>query len=398
MFDLVLCLSSKVLSPSAEFAEGLRRLERQVGESCDWVYASAHTHNGPWTALLGDVAQRPDSDRVLCLTHAQVHVADESLQWLAAAADESSGLALCWSHAHAPPALPPAYCTARGLERYVRTLRRVQEVHTVTLPAPAWPAGFVAGAATLGVLRAWAAGQAMRACWVPGSFAHDFANYHQGHRPEMLEWVPQGVKRVLDVGGGEGRFLEELRRLRGCETHLSEFSESVCRAATGRVDHAWPGDFLELSPEVLTRHSQHAFDCVTFLDSLEHAAEPGLWLDKVHALLAEGGWVVGSIPNVGHWSVVADLLEGRWDYCPVGIHCNTHLRFFTRRTLVDLLQRHGFAVEAVGTTPVPAPPEWSRAWLATPGLQTDEAELDAYAFNFRARKCVGTRSTEDPKG
>ena len=44
-------------------------------------------------------------------------------------------------------------------------------------------------------------------------------------------------------------------------------------------------------------------------------------------VLPPGGVVVLSVPNVGHWSVVADLLAGRWDYLPAGLVCVTHLRF-----------------------------------------------------------------------
>ena len=48
-----------------------------------------------------------------------------------------------------------------------------------------------------------------------------------------------------------------------------------------------------------------------------------------------GGRLVLSVPNVGHWAVVEDLLAGRWDYLPIGLLCYTHYRFFTRRTLAD---------------------------------------------------------------
>ncbi len=49
-----------------------------------------------------------------------------------------------------------------------------------------------------------------------------------------------------------------------------------------------------------------------------------------------------SVPNVGHHSVVRDLLAGRWDYLPMGLLCYTHYRFFCRSTLEDWLGRCGF--------------------------------------------------------
>lgn len=91
-----------------------------------------------------------------------------------------------------------------------------------------------------------------------------------------------------------------------------------------------------------------------------------------------------SIPNVGHWSVIADLLEGRWDYCPVGIHCVTHLRFFTRHSVIQLLEHAGLRVENIITTDV-GTPEWFKV-SAMLGLQSSStSDLSAYAFIATAR-------------
>lgn len=396
MFDVVLCLQAPEPVASAEFSEGLTRLQAQAGASALWLHAPAvapmafdgatlDTLLPGWLPRLGHLS---DAARVLLLAHTRLQLPDVSLQWLAEALC-GADLSLSWSPAHPPAGFPPDYCTVRGLERYAHAMRQV-----VAPQSAAFAAGSsmlqtsLVGTSTLGALRAVAGGRPQQAVWVPGCFVHDFSAYHQGHdaRREMLRWVPAPAQRVLDVGGGEGQFLALLQQARGCETHLSEFSEAACRRAAARVHHVWCGDFAQLSVTTLPDGGVGAFDCITFLDSLEHAANPGAWLDKAHRLLADDGCIVASVPNVGHWSVVADLLEGRWDYCPVGIHCVTHLRFFTRRTLADLLQRHGFVIEALEPTRVPAPADWRSAWLATPRLQTGGAELDTYAFVLRARK------------
>ena len=49
------------------------------------------------------------------------------------------------------------------------------------------------------------------------------------------------------------------------------------------------------------------------------------------------------MPNVGHYSIVEDLLAGRWDYVPMGLLCYTHFRFFTRATLESWIERAGFS-------------------------------------------------------
>lgn len=408
-FDFVLCAAPEPVAPSAEFAEGLARLREQTGRRAHWLFATPEDGSWqPWRALRplleqllqqAEQAAAPPQTRVLLLAHAQVLMADISLQCLHAGIAESAesnpaktaaawDLGACWSAAHPPPGLPPHYATLRGLERYVQLLRQAAVAQAFVLEQPFLPASVLAASTTVQAVRRWLQGAALAAAWLPGCFAHDFSAYHEGHegRREMLRWIPPKTQRVLDVGGGEGHFLALLRAKRGCETHLSEFSTTACALAAPYVDYVWPGDFLQCQPTHLAAAGQGAFDCITFLDSLEHSSEPGLWLDKAYELLGADGYIVGSIPNVGHWSVVADLLEGRWDYCPVGIHCNTHLRFFTRRTIENLLARHGFAIEIIEPTLVPAPQQWRQHWLATPTLDTSAAELDAYAFVFRARK------------
>lgn len=398
MVEWVLCLAPSEAQVSAELSEGLALLRMQAGTQARWFFArpdAAGDFAASMAPLLQAALGRPDDERVLCLAHCHLQFPDEALRRMASAvdreADDGAGMALCWGPGHLPPGLGPDYCTVRGLERYAEAMALAVPIERGRLAAPTLPEGCQVCMTTLGGLRVLASGGALDFCWLPGCFAHDFGHYHQGQRPEIVPWVPQGARRVLDVGGGEGHFLALLRQERGCETHLSEFSAVVCSAAAQRVDYAWPGDFMALDANAVTGRAgtlegTGVFDCITFLDSLEHAVDPGLWLDKALGLLRNGGSIVGSVPNVGHWSVVADLLEGRWDYCPVGIHCSTHLRFFTRKTLSDLLLRHGLVVERLDAVVVPAPPRWRDHWLTTPGLQTDGAELDAYAFLFRARR------------
>ncbi len=91
------------------------------------------------------------------------------------------------------------------------------------------------------------------------------------------------------------------------------------------------------------------FDAVLFGDVLEHLVDPSGALLRVRPWLASGGVVVASVPNLGHWAVVADLLEGRFEYVPYSILSGTHIRFFTRRTVCDLFEACGYEVSSVET-------------------------------------------------
>lgn len=381
---LVICGKGNCLeNGSKEFTDGLTRLQRQTGPQAHWHWAEDATPAGLLATALQAGQGCPDTKSVLLLSHAHLVVADFTLTQLQAGLESGHQMVLCFGAQHLPPACPPNYCTLRGLERYTQLI--AQQPPEPTHALYALPTDSLAYLTTLGALRSLHAGGSLRAQWQPGCFTHDFSNYQQAGRTEVLPWVPAPARRVLDVGGGEGYFLHALRQQHGCETHLAEYSRQACALALPYVDHVWPGDFLTQAFAGLPHQGQQAFDCITFLDVLEHAVDPSAWLMRAFTLLAPGGVVVASIPNVGHWGVIADLLEGRWDYCPVGIHSITHLRFFTEQGIKELFSQTGYTIEQCEGVQVPCPPQWQQHWAQTPGLQINRQSWDTYAFLVRAR-------------
>ena len=57
-----------------------------------------------------------------------------------------------------------------------------------------------------------------------------------------------------------------------------------------------------------------------------------------------GGHLLLSIPNIAHAALIADLLRGRFDYVYMGLTCVGHLRFFTRRTIEDMMTIAGWTI------------------------------------------------------
>jgi len=212
-----------------------------------------------------------------------------------------------------------------------------------------------------------------------GAWVHDFSDYRTHAREEMLSLLPDDCTSLLDVGGGNGAFLQAAKkRLPLCRTVLVESSPLACSEAVGNVDRVLQGDFLDV------RLDDEQFAGIAFLDVLEHTLEPLAMLMKAKQLLQPGGFVIASIPNVAHWSVIADLIEGRWDYAPAGIHCVTHLRFFTRHSIADLLQEAGFAIERWQAALLPPPP-WFDVGALRPHLEVDDNSLGTIAWHVLAR-------------
>lgn len=169
---------------------------------------------------------------------------------------------------------------------------------------------------------------------------------YYGHpRREMEPFVPATAVAVLDVGCGAGAFAATLRAARpgrALEVWGVELSPEAAARAGAVCDRVLVGDAVEQ----LRGLPSARFDCVVMNDVLEHLVEPRLLLREARRVLRPGGALVASLPNVRYFfNVVGLVVHGRWDYVDEGILDRTHLRFFTRSSLVDLFAGEGFTVE-----------------------------------------------------
>lgn len=89
-----------------------------------------------------------------------------------------------------------------------------------------------------------------------------------------------------------------------------------------------------------------AFDAIMFSDVLEHMIEPEAALRAAVPLLSDSGVVVASLPNIRHWRGIKSIfIKGEFTYTDSGLFDRTHLRFFTRSTMLRLFETSGFVVE-----------------------------------------------------
>ncbi len=83
-------------------------------------------------------------------------------------------------------------------------------------------------------------------------------------------------------------------------------------------------------------------------DILEHVVAPEKLLTALRPLLRPGGHIVSSVPHVRHCPNIVNLvIHGQWEYTDEGILDRTHLRFFTRSSMVALFESCGYRVESL---------------------------------------------------
>ena len=147
--------------------------------------------------------------------------------------------------------------------------------------------------------------------------------------------------RVLDLGAADGSVAAVLKRM-GCHVTAVEIDPVAAASARTVCDDVVVADLNELG--FLARFGRGRFDVVLMLDVLEHLLDPAAVLARAGTVLADGGWGVISLPNIAHVSVRLALLKGNFRYTDVGLLDRTHLRFFDREGVDELLRASGWGM------------------------------------------------------
>jgi 2-polyprenyl-3-methyl-5-hydroxy-6-metoxy-1,4-benzoquinol methylase/chromosome segregation ATPase len=160
------------------------------------------------------------------------------------------------------------------------------------------------------------------------------------HTLAVLSIAPGST--VLDVGCGPGVVARALAA-RGCKVWGLELDPARASSARHHCVEVVEADVeaLNLSEEFAGR----SFDVILFLDVLEHLRDPQAALAAAEAVLAPGGSVLLSVPNVTHGALRLELLSGKFRYRTSGLLDRGHLRFFDAEGLDALIRQAGFRPE-----------------------------------------------------
>jgi SAM-dependent methyltransferase len=168
----------------------------------------------------------------------------------------------------------------------------------------------------------------------------------------LLDAVPDGA-RVLDVGCATGYLAAELAA-RGCRVTGVEADPIAAEHACAHCEAVVIGDVEEAACRA-ELGALAPFEVVLCGDVLEHLRDPWSALAAMAALVAPGGALVLSVPNVAHWTGRRALARGRFPYADHGLFDRTHLRFFTRASAWELAESAGLRVVQERFAPAPIP-------------------------------------------
>jgi 2-polyprenyl-3-methyl-5-hydroxy-6-metoxy-1,4-benzoquinol methylase len=157
--------------------------------------------------------------------------------------------------------------------------------------------------------------------------------------------------RVLELGGAAGMFGSVLK-LRHPKAHVTgiEAGRAAAGVASTRLDRVICARVEDV--DFAAQGIAHGeFDLVIAGDILEHLPNPWATLVSLHPLIAPGGRLLASIPNVRNLQVIEGLVvKGRFNYAERGLLDVTHLRFFAFDDIRLMFDETGYELEAFSFT------------------------------------------------
>ncbi len=151
-------------------------------------------------------------------------------------------------------------------------------------------------------------------------------------------------KRVLCVGLSTRPVAAALTE-RGCAVTAVEMDpDEACASGLSPADAVLGGADGE---DLTAATGAQTFDVVLLVDVLERLKDPRKLIARVRGLLAPGGCVALSVPNVAHASVRLALLKGQFDFGETGVLDGTQLKYYTKSSICDLLESCGYTVDVV---------------------------------------------------
>jgi len=165
-------------------------------------------------------------------------------------------------------------------------------------------------------------------------------DYFNIDRHDVFNLIPNSTPgRVLEIGAAGGSMLVALKKA------------GKAREVVGVELMPYPGDAQsrpEIDRFIIANVEEKnldlapaSFDVLICADVLEHLRDPWDSLEYLLGFLKSGGSLVLSLPNVRYWRALGKILLGDFRYGEAGVLDRTHLRFFCRRNMVDLVRAAG---------------------------------------------------------
>lgn len=164
--------------------------------------------------------------------------------------------------------------------------------------------------------------------------------------PIIQQLDPQRETCILDVGCGNGWMVRKL-----CDLGFDAFGIDASEDGIQIAKEYYPDRFFVQdvrSKELPVQLGDKSFDVVISTEVIEHLYNPGAFLDFLAGILTSNdsgsGKIILTTPYHGYIKNLILALSGKMDQHFHALWVGGHIKFFSRKSLTELLGKHGFEV------------------------------------------------------
>ena len=165
--------------------------------------------------------------------------------------------------------------------------------------------------------------------------------YGLSQRCEIAAIIPKigKIVRILEIGCGVGGFRQNF-------TEEAEYwGVEPCMAASNKAKKNLYKVYNNFYENIINELPINYFDLIVLNDVIEHINDTDWFIKSLKNLMVKNGYILGSIPNVRFAdNLYRFLILKYWKYIEEGILDKTHLRFFTKKSIIRLFLKNKFKI------------------------------------------------------
>ncbi|GIX57042.1 MULTISPECIES: glycosyltransferase [Bacillus cereus group] len=215
-------------------------------------------------------------------------------------------------------------------------------------------------------------------------FNSRYSTYIRNEIIDLMDAPKDKKINVLEVGCACGGTLLKIKNIyKNADLFGIEFNEKAA---------SFSSQFANVKAENIENevldYPAEFFDYIILADVIEHLFNPWEVMRNLRKYLKKDGQILLSIPNVMHYSLLREVINGKWTYTDSGLLDRTHIRFFTLDEINKMLIEAEYKDIEYGMNQIPKTKQDEEFIEALVSLGTQElkGQYEAYQYLVKASK------------
>lgn len=172
------------------------------------------------------------------------------------------------------------------------------------------------------------------------------SDYYSLTRNDVINLIEGDFPVILELGCSEGFTTEAAKRkFKSSVSYGVELSTQASEKAKSRIDKVYNVNLEDFD----FPFENESIDLIICADVLEHLNDIWKVLNETNRILSSDGFLIASLPNISHITVLLKIIFNKFKYEESGILDKSHLRFFTKYTIENIFGDSGFEIVKVSS-------------------------------------------------